>query len=198
VDVSRNDLVLRFRNLSDDELMSRLRAGTLTPLAIEVATVELQARGIEPPGADASDHAFVEAGLTDLSNKDLLRRLHAGTLSPAAVEIVNAELRARGVEPPSAGNDAPGDDAQNVAPAGDLVDIAEFWNPMEANLLRSLLEADGIFVHMWGEHLGTLNPFLSVVSPALKVQVRSSQAAQARELVAAFKRGDLAMKDEPE
>lgn len=36
--VSREDLTRHFENLSDEELLQRLRSGTLTPLATEVAT----------------------------------------------------------------------------------------------------------------------------------------------------------------
>ena len=113
-----------------------------------------------------------------------------------AIEVVSTELRARGIEPP-VDDSAVHDDAQSVVLAGELFTVAEFWNPIEANLLRSLLESEGIFVHMWGEHLGVANPFLSAISGGMKVQVRSSQAAQAQELVAAFNRGELAMEGEP-
>ena len=143
MDISRDELAMRFRDLSDEELLNRLRAGTLTPLAAEVASTELRSRGIEPPSAEADDNAV-------------------------------------------------------MVPAGKLVTVAEFWNPVEANLLRSLLQSEGIFVHLWGEHLGVAHTFLSVASGGMKVQGPASQVAQAQELIAAFKRGDLAMDEEAE
>jgi hypothetical protein len=46
--VAREQLAEAFRALGSDELVHKLRAGGLTPLAVEVATTELAARGIDP------------------------------------------------------------------------------------------------------------------------------------------------------
>jgi hypothetical protein len=78
------------------------------------------------------------------------------------------------------------------------VTVAEFWNPIEASLLRTLLQSERIFVHMWGEHLGVAHTFLSVASGGIKVQVPRNQAAQARELIGAFRRGELALEEDSE
>src|SRR5262245_60020836 len=121
MDVSRDDLVMPFRDLSDEELLSRLRARTLTPLAVEVVSTELRTRGIEPSLADESEAPHVLMRLRDLSNRELLSRLRAGTLTPRAIEVVSTELRARGVDPSPADESAAPDDAQNVPLAGDLV-----------------------------------------------------------------------------
>jgi hypothetical protein len=150
VDVSREALAARFQQLSDDELLSRVANRALTPLALEVAGAELQARGL-----DASS----EGETVD------------------AIEIC-----------------LEGEDATEV----DLVTVAEFWNPMEANLLRGLLESKDVFVHLWGEHLGVAHTFLSVASGGMKLQVPVSQVAMAREIIAAFHRGELAMEDDGE
>jgi hypothetical protein len=150
VDISRDELTTRFRDFPDHELMDRLQAGTLTPLAMEVATAELRSRGIE--------------------------------LSPA-------------VEPESP--DAP-HEPDMMVPEGDFVTVAEFWDPVEANLLRTLLESAGVYVHLWGEHLGIAHTFLSVASGGTKVQVPENQVEQAQEIIAAFKRGELALEEEAE
>lgn len=47
MNVSKEDLEERFRALTDEVLLERLQAGTLTPLATEVASAELRSRGIE-------------------------------------------------------------------------------------------------------------------------------------------------------
>ena len=57
MDISKADLQERFRQLSDQVLLERLQAGTLTSLATEVALAELRSRGIDwtttPDGLDA-------------------------------------------------------------------------------------------------------------------------------------------------
>lgn len=77
----------------------------------------------------------------------------------------------------------------------DLVTVAEFWDPLQANLLRGLLEAHGIFAFVWGEHLGTGYGFLSVAGGGSRVQVRADQVAQAKELMRALERGELEIPD---
>lgn len=49
-----------------------------------------------------------------------------------------------------------------------------------------------------GEHLGTAYNWLSVASGGVRVQVRQDQVAQAKEIIAAFERGDLAIDENPE
>jgi hypothetical protein len=52
VEPSREQLTQRLQDLSDGELLGHLRERTLTPLALEVATDILQARGLAPPPAN--------------------------------------------------------------------------------------------------------------------------------------------------
>lgn len=154
MEVSKQDLEERFRALSDEALLDRVRAGTLTPLALDVAIDELRARSIvDIPDFDATEQPEESA------------------------------------EPES--DPDPDTDV-------DLVTVARFSNPLEANVLRGCLESHGIFAFVWGEHLGTAHVFLSVASGGMRVQVRSDQVAQAKEVIAAFERGDLAVDDEPE
>ena len=49
MNVSKEDLQERFKDLSDQVLLDRLQAGTLTPVATEVALAELRSRGIDAP-----------------------------------------------------------------------------------------------------------------------------------------------------
>jgi len=120
MDVSEADLTEHFRALSDEALLERLQAGTLTPLALEVAEREARSRRLEIP-----------------------------TAAPVDTDAV-AESDER---------DGPGDDI-------DLVTVAQFTNPLKANVLRACLESHGIFAYVWGEHLGVANIFLSIAGAA--------------------------------
>lgn len=148
MEISRQDLAERFQALSDDVLLDRVHAGTLTPLALEVALDELRSRGIQV-----------------IADSDQIEE-----------------------------RDESADPDQDV----DLVTVARFSNPLEANVLRACLESHGIFAFVWGEHLGTAHIFLSVASGGTRVQVRSDQVDHAKEVIAAFERGDLAIDEEPE
>lgn len=64
MEISKEDLEERFQALADHVLLARLQAGTMTPLATEVAIAELRSRGIDPSvkNSDAADEPdeFVE------------------------------------------------------------------------------------------------------------------------------------------
>jgi hypothetical protein len=79
-----------------------------------------------------------------------------------------------------------------------LVTVAEFWNPIEASVVRACLESFGISVHVWGEHLASGNILWSVAGGGTKLQVPSEQEAEAREVIAAFQRGEIASSEQPE
>ena len=148
-----------------------------------------------------------EADLTEhfreLSDEALLERLQEGTLTALALEVAAREVRSRGLKLPTAApadTDAVADSGESDEPDDDidLVTVAQFTNPLKANVLRACLESHGIFAYVWGEHLGVANVFLSIAGGGVRVQVRSDQVAQAREVIAAFERGDFAIEEEPE
>lgn len=80
----------------------------------------------------------------------------------------------------------------------DLVTVAHFTDPLQANVLRACLESHGIFAFLWGEHLGVAHLFLSAATGGMRVQVRSNQVAQAKAVIAAFERGDFALDEDEE
>lgn len=138
--------------------------------------------------------------LENLSDEEVIRHLGSGTLTPLAIEVASDILRSRGVDPPS----SPGslDSAESIAGDDgggfDLVTVSVQWDPLKANVVRALLESHGIFAHVWGEHLATAHMFLSNAGGGSRVQVRSDQVSEARELVSAFERGELKIPDLPE
>lgn len=148
MEVSREELAKNFRELSDEELLARVQAGTLTDLAADVASSELQSRGLELPKAATTEESDVSDEMND--------------------ETV------------------------------DLVTVARFSTPLKANVLRACLEAHGIFAFVWGEHLGTGHILYSIAGGGVRVQVPENQLAQAKEVMAAWERGELDIDGEPE
>jgi hypothetical protein len=131
-----------------------------------------------------------------LSNDDLLARVGAGDLTPEALEVAHTELRSRGLPPPPVSRVAAEEVDDAVATEGNLVTVVELWNPIQANVVRGVLETTGVPVYMWGEHLGVTHNFLAAASGGIRLQVPRDQVAHAKEVLAAFERGDFAMKDE--
>lgn len=67
-------------------------------------------------------------------------------------------------------------DENNLSPQDELVTIATFPEPMEANMARSALEAAGIPVFMVGETANSLIPV--AFESQLQVQVKDEAAAR--------------------
>lgn len=134
----------------------------------------------------------------EFSDEELLRHFKSGTLTPLAAAVASEALRLRGIEPPSAetlGSTAiPAEEEEQEKGEIDLVTVAEFQNPLQANLLRACLESHGMFAYVWGEHLGMAN-ILYRAGGGIRVQVRGDQVAQARGIVAAFERGELEIRN---
>jgi hypothetical protein len=147
-----------------------------------------------------------EADLTEhfraLSDEALLERLRSGELTALALEVAEREARSRQLEipadEPEDADDAVAWNESDIPDDIDLVTVAQFANPLKANVLRACLESHGIFAYVWGEHLGVAHIFMSIAGGGVRVQVRSDQVDQAREVIAAFERGDFAIEDEPE
>lgn len=151
MDISKDELTTRFRQMTDDELVDRFKAGTLSQLGLEAASAELAARGIELP--------------------------------PSMSE---------------AGEDAAANGLPELPPGVTLVTIQHFIDPLQASLARSQLESEGIFVHLWGEHLGIANIVFSAATGGMRLQVRNDQADRAREILAAIERGDYSLDENSE
>jgi hypothetical protein len=133
--------------------------------------------------------------LQEVSDAELLRHVRERTLIPAALEVAEQIIQARGLAQSSAGVDMDSAVETSVEPdepaAGDLVPLVEFLGPQKAGVLRTCLESHGIFVHLWGEHLAYMDIILSAATGRTKLLVPATQLAQAREILAAFTRGEL-------
>ncbi|HZO55204.1 MAG TPA: hypothetical protein VFB63_21020 [Bryobacteraceae bacterium] len=71
MEISRQDLEERFRALSDQVLVARVRAGTLTPLALKVALEELSTRGIEMAAdTEATENHENQKDLEDFEDQE--------------------------------------------------------------------------------------------------------------------------------
>jgi hypothetical protein len=83
------DLAEHFRDMTDDELMSRCSSGSLTEVAQSVASAELAVRGLAMPGPITAEHetALDAGGLQTV----------ARFLNPTDAHIISACLEGTGV-----------------------------------------------------------------------------------------------------
>jgi Putative prokaryotic signal transducing protein len=147
-----------------------------------------------------------------LSDKELLGLLQSGDLIDLAREVAAEELRHRGVElakpateANTANEDASGSEdnedalgSEDNAPTGggDLVLIARFFTPVEAHMLQSRLQADGVLAVVVDAQLVGVNPLFTLALGGVRVLVPESDYERAREIVSAIERGDYALDDQ--
>jgi hypothetical protein len=137
-----------------------------------------------------------------LSDDELLALFQSGDLIDMAKDVAAAEMRRSGVDPakPAAAPQAPSDDTlasadEDTSAGGDLVLIARVFTPIEAHMLQSRLEAEGVPAVVADAHIVQANPFLTMAVGGVRVLVPESQVERAREIMQAIERGDYALDD---
>jgi hypothetical protein len=138
-----------------------------------------------------------------LRDEELLGLFQSGDLIDLAKEVAAEELRRRGVdiakpaiEANTASEDALG--SEDDAPSGgrDLVQIARFFTPVEAHMLQSRLEAEGVPAVVADAQIVGVNPLLTMAVGGVRVLVPESELERAREIVSAIERGDYSLDEQ--
>jgi hypothetical protein len=127
--------------------------------------------------------------MQELSDGELLRHLRSGTLTAQGIEAAEALLRSRGIDPAAPEAAAGGPEPDET----ELVTIAECLSSTEAALLQGVLQSRGISAHLWGEYAGAAQVVLPTAGGGAHLQVHRDQLREAREVMAAYERGDLAI-----
>jgi hypothetical protein len=138
-----------------------------------------------------------------LRDEELLGLFQSGDLIDLAKEVAAEELRRRGVEvakPATEANTASEDalSSEDNAPSGggDLVLIARFFTPVEAHMLQSRLEAEGVPAVVADAQIVGVNPLLTMAVGGVRVLVSESDFERAREIVSAIERGDYRLDEQ--
>ena len=128
-----------------------------------------------------------------LADEELGARVASGELTEEAHELAVAELRTRGLPIPEIVREQ---DAPPEAYLGDMVILARGLTPTEAHLLSACLNSAGIQADAGDTHTVQANSLLAIAVGGASVRVPSTQLAEARALVEAFRRGELALGDD--
>ena len=129
----------------------------------------------------------------NLTDEDIVARIQSG-LAPDAYEVACRELRSRGIEPPPIAREAQPVEAPHYP--GDMVILARNLNVTEAQILASCLTAAGIHAEPGDVDTMRINYLWSYAIGGAKIRVPQSQLAQAKQVLAAFNRGEFALDDD--
>jgi hypothetical protein len=80
--------------------------------------------------------------------------------------------------------------------ARDLVIVARYYVPTDAHIVRGCLAAAGVPAVVVDDNLVQTNSLLTAAVGGVRVLVPESYLQQASEIIAAFNRGDYALKDD--
>jgi len=139
------------------------------------------------------ERAYLAAKYSGLETEELLELYRSG-LTDLAEEVAAAELRARAVLVPSRPESV--DASMSDTYAGDLVPVARYFNPTEAQVLQACLQAADVPAVVADAGLVQANSLLTVAVGGVRVLVPEGFVAQAQEVIDAFNRGDLELGDD--
>ena len=128
---------------------------------------------------------------TELADEELLRRLASGELTELARSIAMAEVRARGLTLPPKPRPAREPEYQ-----GDWVVVAQYLSFAEVHILRSLLQAGGVPAEVADAQLVQTDALLIPALRGARLRVPATRLEEAREVIAAFKRGEFELGDD--
>lgn len=127
-----------------------------------------------------------------LGDDALIARCRAGVLSEDARLLAMAELVSRGLTLPARPRPESDDDRYE----GDFVTLARFLDPIQAQVACGCLEASGVPAMVADANLVQTNALWSIAIGGARVLVPASRLGEAEAVMAAFRRGDFALRDD--
>lgn len=141
-----------------------------------------------------ADYADMVALFRQLTDEELLSRYVSKTLTDTAAALAGEEIEHRGLDLPLPELSGP-EDAEY---AGDYEIVARFLNPTDAYLLCSCLKMAGVPALIADAELVQTNSLWAVALGGARLLVPALHVAEAREVIAAFNRGEYALPDDDE
>ena len=75
-----------------------------------------------------------------------------------------------------------------------MITIKTFDNPVEAHILKSRLESEGIHCYLFDENIVTLNPLYNQMTGGIKLNIMESDISKANEILTEIEKTPLQMK----
>lgn len=128
-----------------------------------------------------------------LSDGELAARVSAGGLTEEAQATAERELTRRGLPIPQRVEAAEETEGEYQ---GDMTIVARYLTPTEAHILCACLNAGGVPAEAGDTNLVQAHSLLTGAVGGACIRVPASFAAEARDVIAAFKRGEFALGDD--
>lgn len=116
-----------------------------------------------------------------LNDEALLDLYLSGELTPLAVGVAGDELLRRGIEHPEPSKDAMV--PRDTPFQRDLVMLTRLWTPMEAEMLRARLHAEGVNAFVADAQIVQTTALMPIAFGGVRVMVPESQLELAKEIL---------------
>ena len=129
----------------------------------------------------------------EMSDGELLERWSSGRLSEIAVTVAQRELKRRSLAfsafvPANECNEEQSSDSEVT-----LETVARSFDPLEVEMLRARLQAEGIIAFAFDQGINQMNALYSIAVGGIRLMVASEKAQQARQIVDLVRSGALAL-----
>ncbi len=142
-----------------------------------------------------TERAQLRERFEQMEDDELLRRYRSGDMTILASDVAAEVLRNRNL---STDMQLATESEIVTVPAGleesgGVVCLTRVASPVQAELLCGLLTSEGVNAMAADSNLVRVNPMLTQALGGIRIMVRESELELAREIEAAFRRGDFAL-----
>jgi len=141
-----------------------------------------------------ADYAEMVGLFRQLTDEELLFRFRSNALTDTAAAIAAEEIERRGLDLPVPQASGP----EGAEYAGDYAVVARFLNPTEAYVVCSCLKMAGVPALVADVELVQTNSLWAAALGGARLLVPALHVGAAREVIAAFNRGEYALPDDDE
>jgi hypothetical protein len=130
-----------------------------------------------------------------MSDEELIERWSSGKLTEVAAEVARAEFARRQIavpeviQPESVDEEGPQHDVS-------FATVARSLEPLQIEMLRARLEAEGIEAFAVDEGINQVNNLISIAVGGVRLMVPKESADEARRIIQLVRSGKFALRDD--
>ncbi len=152
--------------------------------------------GLKGESDVSDDREGLAAVFARMGDEELLERWSSGNLTAQAVAVAGNELSRRGIDAPDPGVRELAAQASEAQADVVFEVIARSLEPLEIEMLRARLSAEGINAIAADTGINQVNALYSIALGGVRLLVPREQAAEARLIVELVRSGRFALRDD--
>jgi len=131
----------------------------------------------------------------EMSDGELIERWSSGRLSEIAVAVARRELARRKLAVSEFVEAKLRNEEERSDSGVSLETVARSFDPLEVEMLRARLQAEGITAFAVDQGINQINALYSIAVGGIRLMVASEHAQQARQIIDVVRSGALALRE---